>query len=66
MKGLGQDVNEFDVVTKVVRTLPPKFESKVSALEEKKHFDQLTLDNLQGTLTVFEMRTSKINSIGKY
>ena len=65
MKGLGQEVNEFDVVTKVVRTLPSKFESKVSALEEKKHFDKLTLDSLQGILTAYEMRTSKNNSTGK-
>ncbi|XP_059073274.1 uncharacterized protein LOC131874068 [Cryptomeria japonica] len=59
MRGLGEEVDEFTVVKKVIRTLLPKYETKVSALEEKKNFNKLTLDDLQGTLIAFEMRTSK-------
>lgn len=65
MRGLREEVDEFDVVKKVIRNLNPKYETKVSTLEEKKHFDKLTLDDLQVTLTTFKMRTRKCNPIGK-
>ncbi|XP_057870879.2 uncharacterized protein LOC131077401 [Cryptomeria japonica] len=62
MRGLGEEVDEFTVVKKEIRTLLPKYETKVSSLEEKKNFNKLTLDDLQGTLTAFEMRTNKVDN----
>lgn len=55
-KGLGEEVNEHDVVAKIVRTLLPKFETKISALEEKKSFSKMTVHKLQSILTAYEMR----------
>ncbi|XP_059069957.1 uncharacterized protein LOC131859824 [Cryptomeria japonica] len=57
-KGLGEDIKEHDVVSKVLRTILPKFEMKIFALEEKKHFSNMTLHKLQGILTTYEMRIS--------
>ncbi|XP_059068956.1 uncharacterized protein LOC131859344 [Cryptomeria japonica] len=62
MRGLGEEVDEFTMVKKVIRTLLPKYETRVSALEEKKFFNKLTLDDLQGSLIDFEMRTSKVDN----
>ncbi|XP_059066367.1 uncharacterized protein LOC131857682 [Cryptomeria japonica] len=62
MRGLGQEVDEFTVVKKAIRTILPKYETKVSALEEKIFFNKLTLDDLQGTLIAFEMRTNKVDN----
>ena len=57
-KGLGEEIEEHDVVSKVIRSVLPKFETKISTLEEKKSFSKMTLHQLQGTLTTYEMRIS--------
>ncbi|XP_059064356.1 uncharacterized protein LOC131856547 [Cryptomeria japonica] len=64
-RGLGETIDEKDVVRKVIRTLLPKFETKVSTLEEKKSFSTMTLDNLQTTLTTYEMRIGSNPSTSK-
>ena len=33
-----------------------RFNPKVSAIEEKKHLEKMTMDALRGTLLVYEMR----------
>ncbi|XP_059071613.1 uncharacterized protein LOC131070388 [Cryptomeria japonica] len=64
-KGLGEEINEHDVVAKVIRTLLPKFETKISALEEKKNFSKMTVHQLQSTLTAYEMRIGNTPSTSK-
>ncbi|XP_059078184.1 uncharacterized protein LOC131876736 [Cryptomeria japonica] len=64
-KGLGEEIDEHDVVAKVIRTLLPKFETKISALEEKKNFSKMTLHQLQSTLTAYEMRIGNTPFISK-
>ena len=43
MKNLGEEIKEAIVVEKVLRSLSPKFESKVSAIEEKENLRILTM-----------------------
>ncbi|KAH9330786.1 hypothetical protein KI387_002894, partial [Taxus chinensis] len=50
MKGLGEDVKEEVVVQKILRSLTPKFDSKVSTIEEAKDLTLLKMDELHGTL----------------
>ncbi|XP_057821524.2 uncharacterized protein LOC131034148 [Cryptomeria japonica] len=64
-KGLGEEIDEHDVVAKVIRTLLPKFETKISALEEKKNFSKMTVHQLQSTLTAYEMRIGNTPSTSK-
>ena len=47
---------------KVLRSLTPKFDSKVSAIEEAKDLNALSLDEVYGSLIAFEMRVGKTNS----
>eukprot|EP00253_Pinus_taeda_P001904 PITA_01904 len=56
MKNLGEEIKEAIVVEKVLRSLSPKFESKVSAIEEKQNLRILTMSQLHGILTAYEMR----------
>ena len=56
MKNLGEEIKEVIVVEKVLRSLSPKFESKVSAIEEKENLQSLTMSQLHGILTAYEMR----------
>jgi hypothetical protein len=59
MKGLGETIDESFLVQKILRSLPDRFNSKVSAIEEIVDLKTLTLDQLLGTLIYYEMRITK-------
>eukprot|EP00253_Pinus_taeda_P028597 PITA_28597 len=56
MKNVGEEIREAIVVEKVLISLSPKFESKVSAIEEKENLQILTMSQRHGILTAYEMR----------
>eukprot|EP00253_Pinus_taeda_P005994 PITA_05994 len=56
MKNLGEEIKEVVLVEKVLRSLSPKFDSNVSAIEEKQNLQSLTMSQLHGILTAYEMR----------
>jgi hypothetical protein len=56
MRNLGETITEPTLVEKILRSLTAKFESKVSALEEKQDLQNLTVVQLHGILTAYEMR----------
>eukprot|EP00253_Pinus_taeda_P013040 PITA_13040 len=56
MKKLGEEIKEVVLVEKVLRSLSPKFDSKVSAIEEKQNLQSLTMSQLHGILIAYEMR----------
>jgi hypothetical protein len=59
MKGLGETKDESFLVQKILRSLPERFNSKVSAIEEITDLKALKLDQLLGTLFFYEMRINK-------
>jgi hypothetical protein len=56
MRDLGEEFEEIVLVEKVLRSLSAKFDSKVSAIEEKENVQKITMSQLHGILTAFEMR----------
>jgi len=56
MKNLGEEIKEATLVGKVLRSLSSKFESKVLDREEKQNLQSITMSQLHGILTAFEMR----------
>ena len=54
--GLGEEFNESMIVQKVLRSLPLRYDAKVSAIEESRDFTKLTMDELHGILTAYKMR----------
>ena len=42
-----------------------RFNSKISVIEERTDLDTMTMDELHGTLTTYEMRTEEEDSLGK-
>eukprot|EP00253_Pinus_taeda_P026536 PITA_26536 len=56
MKNLGEELKEVTLVEKVLRTLSSKFEPKVYVIEEKHNLQSITMSQLHGILTTFEMR----------
>ena len=55
---LGEEVNESIIVQKVLRSLPLRYDAKVSAIEESRDLTKMAMDELHGTLTTYEMRTN--------
>ena len=62
MKGLGEKIGEAPLVQKILRSLLDKFNRKVSAIEEMNDLKTLSIDQLLGTLTSYEMRIDKDKS----
>eukprot|EP00253_Pinus_taeda_P023041 PITA_23041 len=56
MKNLGEEIKEVVAVEKVLRSLFLRFESKVSAIEEKENLQNLKMSQLHRILTAYEMR----------
>ena len=63
IRGLGEVIEESKVVENVLRSLPIRFDSKVSAIEEIKDLDTLNTDALHGILTAYEIRTEPGNPV---
>ena len=53
---LGGKLKEREVVDKVLRKFPMKYDSKVSTLEEWDELDEMRVDELHGIFTAYEMR----------
>eukprot|EP00253_Pinus_taeda_P001846 PITA_01846 len=54
--GLSEEVKEEMIVQKILRSLPMRFNAKVSAIEEMDNLKDLKMDQLHGTLIASEMR----------
>lgn len=65
LKGLGEKVEDSNVVQKILRSLPLRFDAKVSAIEKIADLDKMTVDKLHGILTTYEMRTNMESSSKK-
>ena len=65
IRSLGGKLKEREVVDKVLRTLRMKYDSKVSNLEERDDLDAMTIDELHGIFTSYEMRTGQNGSSKK-
>jgi hypothetical protein len=56
IKGLGEEMKETIIVQKVLRSLPMRYDLNISSLEERTYLDTLSMDELHGILTTYEMR----------
>jgi hypothetical protein len=65
IRGLGEEVDEAIIVQKVLRSLPMRFDPKISTLEERTDMDSIRMDELHGIFTAFEMRTEHENPVTK-
>jgi hypothetical protein len=54
--GLGEEIEESVIVQKVLRSLPMGFNSKISALEERSDLKSISMEELHGIFTTYEMR----------
>ena len=65
IRGLGGKLKEKEVVKTTLRTLAMRYESKVSTLEEWDDLKKVTVDELHGILTAYEMRNGQDKNLKK-
>jgi hypothetical protein len=53
---LGEELKDKIIFQKVLRSLPMKYDAKVSTLEYREDVEKLTMDELHGILIAYEMR----------
>lgn len=53
------------VVKKILRSLPPKIDLKVSSIEEEKDLDIFSMDEMYGSLTTYEISMGKNKSTNR-
>jgi hypothetical protein len=58
---LREEIEEFVIVQKVLRSLPMRFDPKILALEERADLNSISMDELHGIFTTYEMRTKQEN-----
>jgi phosphoglucomutase len=58
-RGLGEEIKETITVKKFLRSLPSIFDPKIFSIEEIKDLDNMTMDELHGIPTAYEMRIEK-------
>ena len=59
LEGLGKMVSEQDKVCKILRCLPPKWNSKTEAIKEGKNLKELPLEELIGSLMTCEIKIAR-------
>ena len=53
---MGELVDEKTIIQKILRTLPGRFNPKVTALEYSANLDKLSEEELHGVFIAYEMR----------
>ncbi|KHN20423.1 hypothetical protein glysoja_045572, partial [Glycine soja] len=56
MKNCGEKISNQTIVEKILRTLNPKFDHIVVAIEESKKLKEIIVEELQGSLEAHEQR----------
>ena len=59
LEGLGKRISKQDKVSKILRCLSPKWNSKTEAIEEAKNFKELPLEEIIGSLMTYEMEIAR-------
>ena len=62
---LGETIPEPEIVRKMLRSLPKRFHSKITVIEESKDIDKIPLTELVGNLHTYELRLTRIGKSSK-
>ena len=60
-----ETIFELKIVRKVLRSLPKRFHAKITAIEESKDIDKISLTKLVGNLKTYELELTRIGKTSK-
>jgi hypothetical protein len=52
----GEELVDKPIVQNILRSLPMRYDSKISTIEDRLELEKLTVDKLHGIRTTYEMR----------
>ena len=55
LRVLGKSFSNFDLVSKILRSLPKRWDPKITAIQETKNLNDFSLEELIGSLMTYEM-----------
>ena len=55
LRVLGKSFSNFDLVSKILRSLPKRWDPKITAIQETKDLNIFSLEELIGSLMIYEM-----------
>jgi hypothetical protein len=56
IRAAGEEITDKPIVQKILRSLPMRYDSKISTIEDRLELDKITVDQLHGIFTAYEMR----------
>jgi hypothetical protein len=59
--GLGEEIRESVIVQRLLRSPLMRFDPKTSSLEERAYLDSISMEEIHGIFTAYEMRTKQEN-----
>jgi hypothetical protein len=62
IRAVGEELTYKPIVQKILRSLPMRYDAKISTIEDRPDIDTLTVDQLHGIFTAYEMRTGNDKS----
>ena len=62
IRAAGEELEDKPIVKKILRSLPLRFDANISAIEDTPDLDRLTVDQLHGIFTSYEMITENNKS----
>jgi hypothetical protein len=62
IRAAGEEVTDKPIVQKILRSLPMRYDAKISSVEDRSDLSSLTVDQLHGIFTAYEMRTGNNKS----
>ena len=62
---LGETISKPKIVRKVLRSLPERFHTKITTIEESKDIDKIPLTELVGNMQTYELSLTRIGKLGK-
>ena len=62
---LGETIPKPKIFRKVLKSLPERFHTKITTIEESKDIDKIPLTELVGNLQTYELGLSKIGKLSK-
>ena len=65
LEALGKTYKELEKVMKILRSLPSKWDAKVTTIQKAKNLTKLHLEELIGSLMTYEINLSKKQQIGE-
>jgi hypothetical protein len=56
IRAVGEEVTDKPIVQKILRSLPMRYDEKISSIEDRSDLSSLTVDQRHGIFTAYEMR----------